>query len=60
MFKTEKDSVEVTSKDNSGFTSIIQLKLDQLLADIQLPSLDFATQTNGAIIISANSTFNFT
>jgi len=54
MFKTEKDSVEVTATDNSDFTSIIQLKLDLLLADIQIPALDNATLTNGAILISAD------
>jgi hypothetical protein len=55
MFKSEKDSINVTGADNDGFTSIIQLKLDHLLADIQLPALDNATLTNGAIIISAKS-----
>jgi hypothetical protein len=55
MFKTEKDSVEVTSSDNAIFTSIIQLYLDQLMADIQLSALDNAELTNGAIVISADT-----
>jgi hypothetical protein len=55
MFKTEKDSVAISSADNSVFTSIIQLYLDQLMADIQLSALDNATLTNGAIVISADS-----
>jgi hypothetical protein len=53
LFKTEKDSVEVTSSDPSVFTSSIQLYLDQLLAGIQPSALDNATLTNGAIVISA-------
>jgi hypothetical protein len=55
MFKTEKDSVAISSADNTVFTSIIQLYLDQLMADIQLSALDSATLTNGAIVISADS-----
>ncbi len=54
MFKTEKDSVEVTA-DNSIFTSTILLYLDQLLVGIDPLVLDHATLTNGAIVISANS-----
>jgi len=55
MFKTEKDSVEVTSDGNSVFTSIIQIYLDQLMADIQLSALDNAILTNGTIVISADT-----
>lgn len=55
MFKTEKDSVEVTVKDNPGFTSYIQLYLDQLMAQIQPVALDNATLSNGEIVISADS-----
>jgi hypothetical protein len=55
MFKTEKDSVAISSSNNTVFTSIIQLYLDQLMADIQLSALDNATLTNGAIVISADS-----
>jgi len=56
MFKTEKDSVEVTA-DNSVFTSTIQLYLDQLLVGVDPTVLDNATLTDGAIIISAESNF---
>lgn len=56
MFKTEKDSVEVTA-DNSVFTSTILLYLDQLLVGIDPIVLDNATLTNGAIVISADSNF---
>lgn len=52
MFKTEKDSVGVTTAD-PVFTSVIQLYLDQLMSEIQLTALDNATLTNGAIVISA-------
>ena len=55
MFKTEMDSINVTTADNSGFTSIITLKLDELMADISLAVINAATLSNGAIIISANS-----
>jgi hypothetical protein len=55
MFKTEKDSVEVAVADNSAFNSIIQLYLDQLMADILPSALDSAVLTNGAIVISADS-----
>ena len=55
MFKTEKDSVEVTSAGNTAFNSIIQLYLDQLMADIQPSALDNATLTNGAIVISKDT-----
>jgi len=55
MFKTERDSVEITTADLSVFSSTIQLYLDQLMADIQISALDNATLTNGAIIISEES-----
>lgn len=54
MFKTEKDSVEITAAD-PVFSSVIQLYLDQLMSDIQLSALNKATLTNGTIVISANS-----
>ena len=57
MFKTEKDSVNVTA-DNSVFTSSIQLYLDQLLLSVDPLVLDNATLTNGVIIISAESNFD--
>jgi hypothetical protein len=56
MFKTEKDSVDVTT-DSFVFTSSIQLYLDQLLLGVDPAVLDNATLTNGAIIISAESNF---
>jgi hypothetical protein len=56
MFKTEKDSVDVTT-DSFVFTSSIQLYLDQLLVGVDPLVLDNATLTNGAIIISAESNF---
>jgi len=56
MFKTEKDSVDVTA-DNSVFTSSIQLYLDQLLVGVNPLVMDNATLTNGAIIISTESNF---
>jgi hypothetical protein len=52
QFKTEKDSVEITAADPL-FTSIIQLYLDKLLADVEISALDNATLTNGNILISA-------
>jgi hypothetical protein len=54
LFKTEKDSVEITV-DDPIFSSIIQLYLDKLMADVQVSALDNATLTNGIIIISENS-----
>lgn len=53
-FKTEKDSVTVTKTDNADFASVIQIYLDQLMADIQPASLDNATLTNGILVISAD------
>jgi len=55
MFKSEKDSVEVTDVNDPGFTSIIQLYLDQLMLKVQPSALDNATLTDGAIVISAQS-----
>lgn len=56
MFKTEKDSVDVTT-DSFVFTSSIQLYLDQLLLGVDPAVLDNATLTNGTIIISVESNF---
>ena len=53
-FKTEKDSVTVTKADNADFASVIQIYLDQLMADIQPATLDNATLTNGILVISAD------
>lgn len=53
-FKTEKDSVTVTAADNTDFASVIQIYLDQLMANIQPASLDNATLTNGILVISAD------
>lgn len=51
-FKTEKDSVTVTSADNTDFASVIQIYLDQLMSEIQPSALDNATLTDGILIIS--------
>jgi hypothetical protein len=53
MFKTEKDSVNITATDPL-FTSIIQLYLDKLMADVQISSLDNATLIDGVIVISSD------
>ncbi len=54
VFKTEKDSVDITVAD-PAFTSVIQLYLDQLMYQIPLSDLDNAKLTNGAIVISADT-----
>lgn len=54
MFKTEKDSVVITASDPI-FTSIIQVYLDKLMADVQISALDNATLTNGILFISADT-----
>jgi len=53
-FKTEKEDVEVTD-DGIDITSVIQLYLDELMADVDPADLDNAEQTDGVIVISANS-----
>lgn len=53
-FKTEKDSVTVTSTDNTDFASVIQIYLDQLMVDVLPTVLDKATLTNGTLVISAD------
>ena len=53
-FKTEKDSVTVTSTDNTDFASVIQIYLDQLMVDVLPTVLDNATLTNGTLVISAD------
>ncbi|NOU47504.1 MAG: hypothetical protein HOO86_10635 [Bacteroidales bacterium] len=55
MFKTERDSVEITASDISIFSSTIELYLDQLMADVQPSALDDATLTDGMIVISEDS-----
>jgi hypothetical protein len=55
MFKTERDSVEITASDISIFSSTIELYLDQLMADVEPSALDDATLTNGTIVISEDS-----
>ncbi len=52
-FKTEKDSVEVTS-EALDFTGYIQIFLDQLMTGIQPSAFDNATLTGGVIIISSD------
>lgn len=54
-FKTERGSVEITSADIAVFSSTIQLYLDQLMLDVQVSALENAVQTNGTIVISADS-----
>ncbi len=53
-FKTEKDSVTVTSTDNTDFASVIQIYLDQLMVEILPSALDNATLTDGVLVISAD------
>lgn len=53
-FKTEKEDVEVT-EEGIDITSVIQLYLDQLMADVDPADLDNAEQTDGVIVISADS-----
>lgn len=54
VFKTEKDSVEVT-EDNIDVTSYIQIYLDELLADVSPSEMDNAKLTDGVILISERS-----
>jgi len=54
MFKTEKDSVDITAADPI-FTSIIQVYLDKLMADVQVSALDNAKLTDGIMVISADN-----
>lgn len=53
-FKTEKENVEVTDQ-GIDITSVIQLYLDQLMADVDPADLDNADLTDGVILISADS-----
>lgn len=53
-FKTEKEDVEVTD-EGIDITSVIQLYLDELMADVDPSDLDSAEQTDGVIVISADS-----
>jgi len=53
-FKTEKENVEVT-EESVDITSIIQVYLDELMMDVDPADLDNADQTDGVIIISADS-----
>ncbi len=55
MFKTEKDSVNVTANMNSDITSYIKIYLDKLMANVQPSDLDNAMKTNGTIVISDSS-----
>lgn len=54
VFKTEKDSVEVT-EDNIDITSYIQIYLDELMAEVSPSALDNARLTEGIILISKES-----
>lgn len=53
-FKTEKENVEVTEED-IDFTSIIQLYLDELMADVDVADLDAAELEDGVLLISSDS-----
>lgn len=53
-FKTEKENVEVTD-EGIDITSVIQIFLDELMADVDPADLDNAQQTDGVIVISADS-----
>lgn len=55
IFKTEQDSVNVTSNLNSNITSDIKIYLNKLMANVQPSDLNNAMQTNGAIVISDSS-----
>lgn len=52
--KTEKDNVEVT-EEGIDIMSVVQLYLDELMTDVDPADLDNADQTDGVIVISANS-----
>ncbi|MCY1720692.1 hypothetical protein OU798_10080 [Prolixibacteraceae bacterium Z1-6] len=54
QFKTEKDSVDVT-EESIDITSYIQLRLNELMEDIDPVDLDNATLTDGVIVISSES-----
>lgn len=51
-FKTEQDSVNVTSNLNSSITSDVQIYLNKLMANVQPSDLNNAVKVNGAIVIS--------
>lgn len=51
-FKTEQDSVNVTSNLNKNLTSDVQIYLNKLMANVQPSDLNNATKVNGAIVIS--------
>jgi len=54
-FKAEQEGVTVTATENSTYSSLIQIFLDQMMKGINPEDLDNATRTNGEIIISATS-----
>lgn len=53
-FKTEKENVEV-SEEEIDFTSVIQLYLDKLMADVDVSDLDAAELVDGVLLISEDS-----
>lgn len=53
-FKTEKENVEVTEEE-IDFTSIIQLYLDELMADVDVADLNSADLVDGILLISSDS-----
>jgi len=53
-FKTEKENVEVTEEE-IDYTSIIQLYLDELMADVDVADLDAAELVDGVLLISSDS-----
>ncbi len=52
IFKTQKDSVNVTSNLNANITSYVQIYLNKLMANVQPADLNNAAKVNGAIVIS--------
>ncbi|QIA06490.1 hypothetical protein [Draconibacterium halophilum] len=52
-FKTEKENVEVTEEE-IDFMLVIQLYLDELMADVDIADLDAAELSDGVLLISAD------
>lgn len=52
IFKTQQDSVNVTSNLNADITSYVQIYLNKLMANVDPSILNNAQTVNGAIVIS--------
>lgn len=52
IFKTQQDSVNVTSNLNADITSYVQIYLNRLMANVEPSALNGATKVNGDILIS--------